>query len=89
MKNPFWGLIARQFQKTLSGLNDIGFYNLHYSVQAASISVNVEIDRFGKIQTEDTHDRFRINDIATRYQIEIIIKFGDVIYKSFYFINWI
>ena len=87
MKNPFRGLIARQFQRTLSRLNDIGFYNLHYAVQAASISVNIEINRFGKIQAEDTHDRLCVNDISSGYQIKVAVKFADFIYKCFHFID--
>ena len=46
-------------------------------------SMNIEIDRTGQIQREDTHDRFCVNDITSGDEIEIIIKLGEVIYKRF------
>ena len=33
--------------------------------------MDVQIDRFRKIKTEDTHDRFCINHISSGYQVKI------------------
>ena len=43
--------------------------------------MDAKIDRLRKIQTEDTHDRFCIDDISAGYQIKIIIKFCDIVYE--------
>ena len=45
--------------------------------------MNIQIDRFGKIQTEDTHDGFCIDDISSGNQIKIEIIFGNIVYKCF------
>ena len=55
--------------------------NLHYVIQSSAICMDVEVDRLGKIQAEDTHDGFCIDDISAGDQIEIIVKFGNVIYE--------
>ena len=34
--------------------------NLHYVIQSSAICMDVEVDRLGKIQAEDTHDGFCI-----------------------------
>ena len=43
--------------------------------------MNGEINRFGKIQTEDSHDGFCINDISAGNQIEIVLELRDRINK--------
>ena len=42
--------------------------------------MNVQIDRLGKIQAEDTHDGLCVDDVSSGYKIEIIVELGDVIY---------
>ena len=51
--------------------------------------MDVQVDRLGQIQTEDTHDGLCIYDISAGNQVKVIIKFGNVIYKGFYFVNGI
>ena len=63
-------------------LDDVGFKCLEDRVQIFS-SMNIEADRTGKIKREDTHDRFCVDDITSRDEIKIIIKFGEVIHKGF------
>ena len=46
-----------------------------------AVGVDVQVDRFGKIKAENTHDGFCIDDISAGDQIEIIVKFGNVIYE--------
>ena len=41
--------------------------NLHYVIQSSAICMDVEVDRLGKIQAEDTHDGFCINHISSGY----------------------
>ena len=49
--------------------------------------MNIQIDRFGQVQTENTHDRFCVDDISSGYKIEIVVKFCDLIYERFHFID--
>ena len=63
--------------------------NLHYVIQSSAVCMDVEVDRLGKIQAEDTHDGFCIDHIAAGHQIKITVELGDVVYKAFYFINGI
>ena len=51
------------------------------------LSMDVQVDRFGKIQTEDTHDRFGIDHISSGHEIEIVAEFCDIVYERFYLIN--
>ena len=55
----------------------------------ARLSVNVQIDRLGKVKAEDTHNGLGVNDISAGYQVEVNLIFGQVIYEGFYFINGI
>ena len=41
--------------------------NLHYVIQSSAICMDVEVDRLGKIQAEDTHDGFCIDHISSGY----------------------
>ena len=41
--------------------------NLHYVIQSSAVCVDVEVDRLGKIQAEDTHDGFCIDHISSGY----------------------
>ena len=50
--------------------------NLHYVIQSSTICMDVEVDRLGKIQAEDTHDGFCIDDVSAGYQIEVNIELG-------------
>ena len=61
--------------------------NLHYVIQSSAICMDVEVDRLGKIQAEDTHDGFCIDDVSAGNKIEISIKLGKVIYKRLHFID--
>ena len=49
--------------------------------------MDVQVDRLGKVESENTHDRFCINDISSGYEIKIITEFCDIIYERLYFIN--
>lgn len=49
--------------------------------------MNCKVDRFGQIQTEDTHDGFCVDDVSAGNKVEIGIKLGKVIYKRFHFID--
>ena len=60
--------------------DDVGLQDLKDLIQS-SVSMDVQVDGFGKIQAEDTHDGFCIDDISAGDQIEIIVKFGNVIYE--------
>ncbi len=49
--------------------------------------MDVQVDRLGKIQAEDTHDRFSINYVSAGYQVEIVIELSNVVYERFYLID--
>ncbi len=59
----------------------VGLQNIKNLIQVL-FCMNAEIDRLRKIQAEDTHDRLGIDNVSSGYQVEVIIKFGDIIYKS-------
>ena len=61
--------------------------NLHYVIQSSAICMDVEVDRLGKIQAEDTHDGFCVDDVTAGYQVKIIVKLRDVGYEGFHFID--
>ena len=61
--------------------------NLHYVIQSSAICMDVEVDRLGKIQAEDTHDGFCIDHISSGYQIKIAVEFTDFVHKCLHFIN--
>ena len=63
--------------------------DVHDAVQCGSISMNVEIDRLGEIQAEDSHNRFCIDYISAGYQIKVTVEFADFVYKCFHFIDGI
>ena len=60
--------------------DDVGLQDLKDLIQSG-VSMDVQVDGFGKIKAEDTHDGFCIDDISAGDQIEIIVKFGNVIYE--------
>ena len=60
--------------------DDVGLQDLKDLIQS-SVSMDVQVDGFGKIKAENTHDGFCIDDISAGDQIEIIVKFGNVIYE--------
>ena len=51
------------------------------------LRMDVQFDGLGKIQTEDAHDRFGVDHISAGYEIKIEVIFGNIIYKSFDFVN--
>ena len=51
--------------------------------------MDVQINRFGDVQTKDAHDGFGIDYVTTGNQIELCVKAVDQIDKRFYFINGI
>ena len=51
------------------------------------VGVGVQFNRFGNIQTEDTHDGFCIDDISSGYKIKVIVKLCDVVYERFNFVD--
>ena len=59
-------------------LNNIWLNNSQDCIESTSLCVDVQVDRFGKIQTEDTHDRFGIDHISSGNQIKIAVEFADL-----------
>ena len=51
--------------------------------------MNIQVDGLGKIQAENTHNGLSIDNVPAGYQIEIIIKLSNIIYKGFYFVDGI
>lgn len=51
------------------------------------IGMNVQIDGFGQIQREDTHDGLSVDNVTAGNQIEIGIELSQIIDEGFYFIN--
>ena len=45
-------------------VNNVRLYDSKNSIKGAAFSVDVQVDRFGKIKAEDTHDRFCIDHIC-------------------------
>ena len=46
--------------------------------------MDIQVDRLGKVQTENTHNRFCVDYVSSGYQIEIKIEFGNVVDERFY-----
>ena len=61
--------------------------NLHYVIQSSAICMDVEVDRLGKIQAEDTHDGFCIDNISAGYEIKIAVEFADLVYECLHLID--
>ena len=51
--------------------------------------MDVQIDRLGQIQAEDTHNRFCVDDISAGNQIKINIELSSIVYERFNLINGI
>ena len=66
--------------------DDVGLQDLKDLIQSG-ISMDVQVDGFGKIKAEDTHDGFCVDDVSAGNKVEIGIKLGKVIYKRFHFID--
>ena len=69
-------------------LYHVGLQNIENFVSAI-LCMDIQINRLGKVQAEDTHDRLCINNVSAGYQVEVIIKFGDIVYKGLNLINGI
>ena len=52
-----------------------------------AVSVDVQVDRFGKVEAEDSHDGFCVDYVSSGYQIKIKIEFGNVVDERFYFVD--
>ena len=60
--------------------------NLHYIIQSSAICMDVEVDRLGKIQAEDTHDGFCIDHISkSKSQSNLLISFTNAFTLSMEF----
>lgn len=81
-KLPFYTAAGAVWQL----IDDIGGKDVENLIRIV-LRMNIEFNRFGEIQTEDSHDGFGVDDIAAGDQIKIIVEFGDLIHKCFYFIN--
>ena len=57
--------------------------------QSGTVGMNVQVDGLGKIQAENAHDRFCVNDISSGNKIKITVKPADLVDKCFYFIDLI
>ena len=53
------------------------------------IVVDVQRDRFGEVQTEDSHDGLRIDDVTAGHQVKVGTEFGDVVDEVFNLIDGI
>ena len=51
--------------------------------------VDVQVDGLGQIQGEDSHDRLRVDDVTSGDEIEVLVKFGEVVDKGFYLVDGI
>ena len=49
----------------------------------------VQINGFGQIQAEDTHNGFGINNISAGYKVKIAVEFGYIVYEGLYLVNGI
>ena len=45
--------------------------------------MDIQVDRLGKVQTENTHNRFCVDYVSSGYQIKIIIKFCNFVTNDF------
>ena len=75
------------FVVSLSGLVDdvrlqCGEDSVHFF-----LGVDIQIDGFGQVETEDSHDGFGVDDIASGDQIEVGIESCNIVYKGFYFFD--
>lgn len=50
-------------------------------------SVNIQLDRFGKIQAEYAHDGLRIDNVPAGYKIKVIVKLCDIVHKRLYLVD--
>ena len=60
---------------------------LRFGLPVYAGTMDVQVDRLGKIQTEDTHDGDCINYVSAGYKIEIIIELSHIVYEIFFLIN--
>jgi hypothetical protein len=51
------------------------------------LRMDAEVDRLGKIQTEDTHNGLGVDHISAGYQIKVIIELGNIIDKGLYLVD--
>ena len=84
-KHPLHSL-KTDIQKNL--LNDIGSQGLQNLIDT-SLSVDVQIDGFGQIQAENTHNGLCVDYVSAGYQIKVNVKLGQVVNERLYFINGI
>ena len=49
--------------------------------------MNVQVDRLGKVEAEDSHNGLCVNYITAGYQIEIIGEAVNIIDKLLYFVD--
>ena len=68
---------------------DIGSKGVQHFFELFVLCMDIQVDRLGQIQTENTHDGFCVNDITAGDEIEIKIETVNIIYKSLDFIDGI
>ena len=68
---------------------DIGSKGVQHFFELFVLCMDIQVDRLGQIQTENTHDGFCVNDITAGDEIEIKIETVNIIYKSLDFIDLI
>ena len=68
-------------------VGQIRFQCFHYIIQFFFACVDGEINGLGQVKAEDSHHGFGVNYISSGYQVKIIVEFGDIIDKRFYFID--
>jgi hypothetical protein len=67
-------------------LDDVRLQRFQY-VGSAVFGMDIQVDGLGQIQAEDTHDGLGVDHVSAGYQIKVIIKPGDIVYKGFYFVD--
>ena len=45
--------------------------------------MDVQLDGFGQIQAEDSHDGLCVDDISSGYKVKVAVELCNVVYKGF------
>lgn len=69
-------------------LYHVGLQNIENFVSAI-LCMDIQINRLGKVQAEGTHVDFASITYLPDTRSEVIIKFGDIVYKGLNLINGI
>ena len=81
-----WNPEFESWARFPESLDQIGLQRRHDFVEAL-FRMDVQVNRLGQIQTEDSHDGLGIDDISAGYQVKVIIKLGNVIDEGLHLVN--